>query len=144
MQFLETSTVFWLVCSLLPSASGYENAVIRGEARQQGRTRDKTYFPIHPPAAAPKVRAGGGGVVNTSQALGIGGQPCVSQHQNLPLIDVAQHGGKLHTKKNLQNGFLEKWTGQSIHLQRWRQWQVRLIHWELWCDCDFVKTLNWE
>ena len=104
MQFLETSTFFWLVCSLLPSASGYENAVIRGEARQQGRTRDKTYFPIHPPAAAPKVRAGGGGVVNTSQALGIGGQPCVSQHQNLPLIDVAQHGGKLHTKKNLQNG----------------------------------------
>ena len=49
----------WLVCSLLPSASGYENAVIRGEARQQGRTRDKTYFPIHPAAAAPKVRARG-------------------------------------------------------------------------------------
>ena len=122
MQFLETSTWYflaiWLVCSLLPSASGYENAVIRGEARQQGRTRDKTYFPIHPAAAAPKVRAGGGGVVNTSQALGIGGQPCVSQHQNLPLIDVAQHGGKLHTKKNLQNGFLEKWTEQSMHLQR--------------------------
>ena len=121
MQFLETSTFFlaiWLVCSLLPSASGYENAVIRGEARQQGRTRDKTYFPIHPPAAAPKVRAGGGGVVNTSQALGIGGQPCVSQLQNLPLIDVAQHGGKLHTKKNLQNGFLEKWTEQSMALQR--------------------------
>ena len=147
MQFLETSTwyflLFGVVCSLLPSASGYENAVIRGEARQQGRTRDKTYFPIHPPAAAPKVRARGR---RSSKHFSS------SRHRWTTLREPAPESAsdrrcttrwKAPHKEKLAKRISREMDWAKYAFTEMKAVASRLTHWELWCDCDFVKTRNW-